>query len=51
LNVKDLLTVKTGELLAKTDELREVNESLYIANNEIRKKIEEYLLSPPVLFY
>jgi len=41
LNVKDLLTVKTGELLAKTDELREANESLYIANSEIRKKIEE----------
>ncbi|HKO65034.1 MAG TPA: HAMP domain-containing sensor histidine kinase [Candidatus Nitrosocosmicus sp.] len=41
MNVKDLLTIKTGELLAKTDELREVNESLYIANNEIRKKIEE----------
>ena len=41
MNVKDLLTVKTGELLAKTDELRETNESLYVANNEIRKKIEE----------
>jgi signal transduction histidine kinase len=41
LNVKDLLTVKTGELLAKTDELMEANESLYVANNEIRKKIEE----------
>ncbi len=41
MNVKDLLTVKTGELLAKIDELREVNESLYVTNNEIRKKIEE----------
>jgi signal transduction histidine kinase len=41
LNVKDVLTVKTGELLAKTDELSEANESLYVANNEIRKKIEE----------
>ncbi len=41
MNVKDVLTVKTGELLAKTDELSEANESLYVANNEIRKKIEE----------
>jgi hypothetical protein len=28
-------------LLAKTDELREVNESLHLLNNEIRKKIKE----------
>jgi len=41
LNVKYLLTIKTGELLAKADELREVNESLYLLNNEIRKKTEE----------
>ena len=41
LTVKELLTIKTGELLAKTDELREVNESLHLLNNEIRKKSEE----------
>ncbi|VFJ14799.1 sensor histidine kinase [Candidatus Nitrosocosmicus franklandus] len=41
MNIKDLLTVKTGELLAKADELREANESLSIANTKIRKKIEE----------
>lgn len=41
LDVKDLLTIKTGELLAKTDELREANESLHLLNNEVRKKTEE----------
>ena len=44
LNVKDLLTIKTGELLAKTDELREVNESLHLLNKEIKKKTEEIRL-------
>ena len=36
--MKELLTIKTGELLAKADELKEVNESLHILNNEVRKK-------------
>jgi signal transduction histidine kinase len=39
--VKELLTIKTGELLAKTDELREINESLDLLNDKIRKKSEE----------
>jgi signal transduction histidine kinase len=41
LDVKDLLTIKTGELLAKTDELREINESLHLLNIETRKKTKE----------
>ncbi|HYG00235.1 MAG TPA: histidine kinase dimerization/phospho-acceptor domain-containing protein [Candidatus Saccharimonadales bacterium] len=41
MNAKDLLTIKIGELLAKTDELREANESLYLLTKENRKKTEE----------
>ncbi len=41
MNAKDHLTIKTGELLAKTDELREANESLYLLTKENRKKTEE----------
>lgn len=37
LKVTDDLTIKTGELLAKTEELREVNESLLLLNKEIKK--------------
>jgi signal transduction histidine kinase len=39
--VKELLTIKTGELIAKSEELREVNESLHLLNDEIRKKTLE----------
>ncbi|MGN6613553.1 MAG: ATP-binding protein, partial [Candidatus Nitrosocosmicus sp.] len=37
----DLLTIKTGELLAKTEELQEVNQSLDILNGDVNKKINE----------
>ncbi|MGN6821169.1 MAG: ATP-binding protein [Candidatus Nitrosocosmicus sp.] len=37
----DLLTIKTGELLAKTEELQEVNQSLDILNGDVNKKIKE----------
>lgn len=41
MTANDDLTIKTGELLAKTDELREANESLSLLTKEIRKKTEE----------
>ena len=41
LSVKDRLDIKTGELLAKTEDLREANESLRLANIEIKRKVED----------
>ncbi len=41
LTTEDLLTIKTGELIARTGELDEANESLYLVNREIQAKIEE----------
>lgn len=38
--MKDLLTIKTGELIAKIEELRDINESLHLLNNEVRIKTE-----------
>jgi signal transduction histidine kinase len=37
----DLLTIKIGELFAKTEELREVNQSLDLLNGNLNKKIKE----------
>lgn len=37
----DLLKIKIGELLAKNEELKEVNESLDILNRDLKKKIKE----------
>ncbi|MDF0682538.1 MAG: hypothetical protein P0116_16390 [Candidatus Nitrosocosmicus sp.] len=34
---KDYLSIKTGELIAKTEELKEANESLHLLNDKIRK--------------
>ena len=41
MKVTDDLTIKTGELLARTEELREVNESLLLLNNDTKKRIQE----------
>jgi signal transduction histidine kinase len=41
LSLKDHLEIKTGELIAKTEDLREANESLRLANNDIIKKAED----------
>jgi signal transduction histidine kinase len=37
----DLLTIKIGELFAKTEELREANDSLDLLNGDLNKKIKE----------
>ena len=41
LTTEDILTIKTGELIAKTQELDEVNESLYLSNSDLQVKIDE----------
>ena len=41
LSVEDQLEIKTGELLARTEDMREANESLRIANIEIVKKVKD----------
>lgn len=40
LSIKDQLEIKTGELIARTEDLRDANESLRLANIDIKKKIE-----------
>ena len=37
----DLLTIKIGELIAKTEELKELNESLDFLNGNLKKEIKE----------
>jgi len=37
----DLLTIKIGELIAKTEELKELNESLDLLNGNLKKEIKE----------
>ena len=37
----DLLTIKIGELFAKTEELKEANDSLDLLNGDLNKKIKE----------
>ena len=41
LTPEDYLTIKSGELIAKTEELNEANESLHLLNNEFKIKIQE----------
>ena len=40
MSIKDNLEIKTGELIAKTEELRESNESLRLANVDVKKKVD-----------
>jgi len=41
LSLKELLEIKTGELIAKTEDLREANESLRLANVDIDQKVKD----------
>lgn len=41
MSLKDLLDIKTGELLAKAEDLKETNESLRLLNERVRIKTEE----------
>jgi len=41
MSLKDLLEIKTGELLARSEDLKEINESLRLSNQAIRIKAEE----------
>ena len=41
MSLKDLLDIKTGELLARSEDLKEINESLRLSNQAIRIKAEE----------
>jgi two-component system sensor histidine kinase VicK len=49
LTPEDYLTIKSGELIAKTEELNEANESLHLLNNEFKIKIQELKKSKKAL--
>lgn len=41
MSVKDFLEIKTGEFLAKSEDLKEANESLRLSNEKIKVKVEQ----------
>jgi signal transduction histidine kinase len=49
LTPEDYLTIKSGELIAKTEELNEANKSLHLLNNEFKIKIQELKKSKKAL--